>query len=77
MGERALPGWPRGLSVEMAAAYVGLSPTTIQAERRAGRFPPPIHLTVGRLVWLRDDLDRWLDEKAGRVVVGDGSEWVA
>jgi predicted DNA-binding transcriptional regulator AlpA len=61
-----LPGWPRGLREPLAAAYVGLSASTIRAEYAAGRFPAPVALTVGRQVWLRDDLDLWLDAKAGR-----------
>ncbi|MBV8523647.1 MAG: helix-turn-helix domain-containing protein [Acetobacteraceae bacterium] len=77
MADRALPGWPRGLCEELAAAYVGLSVTTIRAERAAGRFPAPIPLTRGRIVWLKEDLDRYLDEKAGRVVCSmDGREWM-
>ncbi|MBV8094502.1 MAG: hypothetical protein JOY71_19380 [Acetobacteraceae bacterium] len=66
MADRPLPGWPRGLCEELAAAYVGLSVTTIRAERAAGRFPAPIPLTRGRIVWLKEDLDRYLDLKAGR-----------
>ncbi len=66
MSERPLPGWPRGLREEFAAEYVGLSVSTWRAECKAGRAPKPVHITVGRQVWLRDDLDRWLDAKAGR-----------
>lgn len=66
MTERPLPGWPRGLREEFAAEYVGLSATTWRGEWKAGRAPQPVHITVGRQVWLRDDLDRWLDAKAGR-----------
>jgi predicted DNA-binding transcriptional regulator AlpA len=62
----ALPGWPRGLREDMAAAYVGLSVSTIRAERAAGRFPDPVPLTAGRHVYLREDLDSYLDTKAGR-----------
>lgn len=62
--QRPLPGWPRGLREDLAAAYVGLSPSTIRAERAAGRFPAPVPLTAGRQVYLRDALDAWLDQKA-------------
>jgi predicted DNA-binding transcriptional regulator AlpA len=61
----ALPFWPRGLREELAAQYIGLSVTTFRREWREGRAPRPIQLTVGRQVWLRDELDRWLDGKAG------------
>lgn len=64
-----LPGWPRGLSVALAAAYVGLSPSTI---RTLPGFPPPVALIPGRVVWMREALDRWLDVKAGVVPEVDG-----
>ncbi len=77
--QRPLPGWPRGLNADLAAAYVGLSPSTIRAERLAGRFPAPIDLTVGRQVYLRDALDAWLDQKAlpGAAPIGqaDSNPW--
>lgn len=63
---RPLPGWPLGLVLELAAAYVGLSETTFQAEVKAGRAPAAVWLTDGRKVWHRHQLDRWLDDKAGQ-----------
>jgi predicted DNA-binding transcriptional regulator AlpA len=70
------------MHLELAASYVGLSVGSIANERKAGRFPEPVSLTRGRIVWLREDLDAWLDRKAGKAapedaVAGDGSEWVA
>ena len=59
-----LPGWPRALPAPLAAAYVGLSVTSIY---RLADFPAPVHLSPGRIAWLREDLDRWLDAKAGRM----------
>jgi predicted DNA-binding transcriptional regulator AlpA len=72
----ALPGWPRGLREDWAAAYVGISSALLRSEMKAGRFPAPIQLTVGRIAWLRDDLDAWLDRKAGRVAQDDSAEWL-
>lgn len=63
---RALPGWPRGLHEHLAAAYVGLSVSTVRTLREHEDFPAPVRLTERRLVFLREDLDAWLDEKAGR-----------
>ena len=63
---RPLPGWPRGLSVVMAAEYIGVSATTLRTEAEAGRAPKPIHITAGRIIWLREDLDAWLDRLGGR-----------
>jgi predicted DNA-binding transcriptional regulator AlpA len=56
-------GWPRGLSAELAAEYVGLSASTI---RRLADFPQPHNLTPGRLVWAREELDAWFDRKIGK-----------
>lgn len=64
-----LPGWPRGLREPLAAAYVGVSEALIRREVAAGAFPRPVSLTPGRQVWLREDLDRWLDLKR------DGLPW--
>ena len=61
-----LPGWPRGLSETLAAAYCGISPATLRRLAAEGDAPKPVHLSAHRVAWLRDDLDRWLDAKAGR-----------
>lgn len=74
-----LPHWPRGLSDDLAAAYVGLGLTKFrelvkdgaarieanQGTRPPRAMPQPVRLTPGRLVWLREDLDAWLDEMRG------------
>ena len=68
----SLPNWPRVLSEDLAAAYVSLSATTLRALRAAGDFPQPIALTAHRLGWLREDLDAWVDGRAGKT---KGAEW--
>jgi hypothetical protein len=35
-----------------------------------------VQLTAGRVVWLRDDLDAWLDAKAGRVAEATEADWL-
>jgi predicted DNA-binding transcriptional regulator AlpA len=60
-----LPGWPRALREELAAAYVGLSPASFR--RDVVPEVPPIKLTTRCVGWLREDLDAWLDRRAGRV----------
>lgn len=59
----ALPNWPRALRVEMAAAYLGMS----EASFRRHVAIEPVQLAPGITAWLREDLDRWLDARAGRV----------
>ncbi len=75
MPDRAAAAWiPRGLTVIDAARYVGLAPSTI---RTLDGFPEPVHLTRRRKVYLREDLDTWLDRKAGRHTSAEpGREWM-
>lgn len=49
-----------------AAAYLGLSRSTLRQGRcegrRENRMPPPPYIKLGRkIVYLREDLDRWLE----------------
>lgn len=60
--------WPRGMRAEVAAEYVGLSESTFLREVAAGRAPAPVEITAGRRVWLRDQLDGWLERLAGVAV---------
>ena len=56
MSARAAYDWPAAMPGHVAAEYVGLkSETTL---RRIG--PAPRHIG-SRVVWLRAELDRWLD----------------
>jgi predicted DNA-binding transcriptional regulator AlpA len=54
------------MSEDLAAAYVGLSGPTIRRLMAADDFPKSVALSPGRVAWLRDDLDQWLDARAGR-----------
>jgi hypothetical protein len=65
MAAQDIAAWPRGMSVEVAARYLSVSVSTFR--RAVGVDVPPVHITPGRIVWLREDLDRWLDARAGRV----------
>lgn len=64
------------MSAELAAAYVGLSVSAIG--RLTGlEFPKPVWITAGRKIWLREDLDRWLDARAGRAAATDDAHLFA
>ena len=65
MAERALPGWPRALRAPLAAAYVGVSEPAFRIHIAPGL--QSINPTPGTRAWLREDLDAYLDAKAGRV----------
>jgi predicted DNA-binding transcriptional regulator AlpA len=71
----ALPGWPRALRADLAAAYVGLGETTFREV--VATEVPPVRLTEKRVAWLREDLDRWLDRRAGRGATpgGEPNPW--
>lgn len=45
---------------------VGFSYVTAWRKRRQGTFPAPIRISVGRVAWLRSDLEKWLAAQAGR-----------
>jgi hypothetical protein len=50
------PCWPRGLSRDQAAAYVGVGTTLFDAMVRDGRMPRPKRINA-RTVWDRFALD--------------------
>ena len=56
--------WPRMLSVEQAAAYVGTSRQTFLKEVEAGVWPAPARLR-GRDFWDRVLLDQAQDVRSG------------
>jgi predicted DNA-binding transcriptional regulator AlpA len=43
---------------------VGLDRVTVWRLRRAGAFPAPLRLSVGRIAWRKADLLAWLDARA-------------
>ena len=60
-----LPGWPRGMPEPLAAAYLGLSVSRFQA--CVASEVTPINITARLRIWVREDLDAWLDRRAGRM----------
>ncbi len=53
--------WARGMKQEVAASYVGLSPSGFLRAVSVGMLPQPKWITRGRKIWLKDDLDDFLD----------------
>ena len=71
-----LPGWPRGMRVDQAAAYCGISRSSLHQLVAAGDAPKPVKLTRGIAVWLKEDLDAWLDRRANRAPASaPGNSW--
>ena len=56
--------WPRGLNLELAAAYRGVAPNTFRAEVEAGLWPPP-ETRGGRKIFDRHAIDRAWDHRNG------------
>jgi predicted DNA-binding transcriptional regulator AlpA len=69
----ALPFTPRALREEWAALYCGMSPTLFR--ERVVPEVPPVRLSPGRIAWLREDLDDWLDRRAGRAPASGDNPW--
>ena len=61
-GETPHPQWPRILTVEMVAAYLGLSPKTI---RNHGNQLPGERRWGGKVVFDRYEIDKMLDKARG------------
>ncbi len=57
---RALPLDPRGLSREVAAGYVGVSPSLFMMMVDDGRMPKP-RVANARRIWDRRELDDAID----------------
>ena len=64
-----LPIVPRIMRRDLAALYLGMSASTLDAEVKAGRLPAPVSITSGVKGWDRHDLDQWIeDRKAAQAV---------
>lgn len=62
-------GEPRYLGTKEAAAYLGLSPKTLEKLRVTGEGPP--YAKAGRrVIYDRRDLDRWVAERKRRFTGG-------
>ena len=59
-----LPHWPRRMQIDLAAAYLGVSGSTLDRDWRAGKYPAPRE-EGGNTLWLKDELDDYIDRWAG------------
>lgn len=64
--------WPRGMREADAAEYVSLFVSTLRGVVKTGSLKT-VQLTPGRVVYLREDLDSYLDRAAGKDVK---NEWL-
>ena len=61
-----LPDWPASMRRDLAAAYLDITPSTLDRIVAEGRLPAGLYLTPGSKVWLKQDLDALLAKLAGR-----------
>jgi hypothetical protein len=60
----ALPDWPARMGEEMAAAYLGISASTLRAGSANGRYPRPVR-DGKRVLYARCQLDRFVHAQFG------------
>lgn len=61
-----LPAWPARMTAPLAAAYLGISETTLH--RLAGTHYPAGRKDGGKRLWHKVELDRWLAHERGEVL---------
>ena len=59
-----MPDWPARMGENMAALYLGVSPSTLRAGVQAGRYPRPIR-DGKRVLYARVQLDRFVRAQFG------------
>jgi len=66
------------MNLEDAAYYVGISPSSLLAESEKGNAPQPYKITRRRKIWVREDLDEYIDQIAGkmRLPENNSDEWI-
>lgn len=62
---------PRRMRATDAANYMGVSKSTFYSRVKSGIYPPG-HEELGIVIWLRDDLDRFIDRQFGVTPANDG-----
>lgn len=59
-----LPDWPRRMGLDLAAAYMGVSPGTFLERVKKRQYPAPI-AEGRRTLWDRQRLDQVVDIQSG------------
>jgi hypothetical protein len=58
-------GWPRAMTVDLAARYIGLAPKTLRnrlCRHTDNPFPVKSRKQGGKRMFFKEDLDKYLDE---------------
>ena len=67
----------RGYSTAQAAIYTGLSISYLRRARMDANdldAPPAKYITDRKIVYLKEDLDQWLDQQTGKKRVRRGAD---
>ncbi len=64
------------MRLPVAAAYIGLSASAFRGGVKSGSLPKPKRVTHRRDIWLKDDLDKFLDALFDRLGEEQGNEWL-
>ncbi len=70
--EPTSPIQPEFLTAPQVAKLLGISRATLYREKSAGRFPPGVPISAGRVVWPRETIDAFLKDKRA-----EHDAWVA
>ena len=70
-----MPGWPLLLRRELAALYLGMSPSTFDLAVKDGMIPPPVPLVGSVKAWHRGDLEAWAEDRRAAAERPAGNEW--
>lgn len=66
------PG-PRRMRATDAAHYMGVSKSTFHSRVKCGLYPPGYE-ELGIVIWLRDDLDGFIDRQFGIIPANDSQQ---
>ncbi|KFL92065.1 MerR family transcriptional regulator [Acetobacter cerevisiae] len=70
MGETLAPVQKRTMNVKEAAEYIGVSPTNFRMN--IAPSITPVRVSPGRIVYLLQDLDAYLDRLSGKTAQASG-----
>ena len=51
------------LTIKEVSELIGISVSTINRSIKRGHFPPKVKISAGRTVFIRQQIEEWIDEK--------------
>ncbi len=56
---------PRLMSPREASQATTMSRVLISLMAKEGKFPPPVKIGVKRIAYVREEVEKWIDERIG------------